>query len=142
MSSFNAILNGPLQGVLTWENWETLINTLKATQGEGWYVYFVGTGVPDDRLQGENFGHVMSEIDQLLRRDHEERYFGIAYVDDFETPSLVKIYDPNNLGSSCGSSGMFIPPGWVISKMPPEEIRSHQITPQGRKRWWHALIGR
>ncbi len=29
---------------------------------------------------------------------------GIVYVDDPVAPSLIKIYDPNNLGSTCGSS--------------------------------------
>jgi len=39
-----------------------------------------------------------------LRADHHESYCGIVYADDLDKPRLIKIYDPNNLGSSCGSS--------------------------------------
>jgi hypothetical protein len=46
---------------------------------------------------------------RLLRAEHHESYCGIVYADDLENPRLIKIYDPNNLGSSCGSSKN--PPG-------------------------------
>jgi hypothetical protein len=29
---------------------------------------------------------------------------GIAYVNDLKNPNFVKIFHPNNLGKSCGSS--------------------------------------
>ncbi len=32
-------------------------------------------------------------------------YCGIVYADDSENPTLVKVYDLNNLGPSCGSCG-------------------------------------
>jgi len=41
----------------------------------------------------------------VMSWDHDETYLGIAYTDHFNTPDLVKIYDPNNPGSSCGSNG-------------------------------------
>jgi hypothetical protein len=46
----------------------------------------------------------IERIDALLRAEHHESYCGIVYADDLENPRLIKIYDPNNLGSSCGSS--------------------------------------
>ena len=46
----------------------------------------------------------VTEIDRLLRQDHAEDYCGIVYADDLQQPRFIKIYDPNNLGVSCGYS--------------------------------------
>ena len=140
MNPFTEVLKGTLYGVMSWTQWETLQATMLNTRQDGWYVYYAGEAVPTHKQADENFNHILGEIDQLLRRDHDEAYLGIVYTDHFDMPTLVKIYDPNNLGSSCGSSGLFVPPGWVISKMPPEEIHSSRPIPQGRKRWWNNLF--
>lgn len=139
MNNFTTTLNGLLYGVLRWEQWDALQQTLRSSQDKGWYVYYVGHSMPSEKTSGENFNRVLSEIDVLLRRDHLEEYLGIVYVNDFDAPSLIKIYDPHNLGSSCGSSGLFIPPAWVISRMPPEPIHNPDFIPQGRQRWWKKL---
>jgi hypothetical protein len=76
-----------------------------------------------------------------LRAEHHESYCGIVYADDLENPSLIKIYDPNNLGSSCGSSKTPHPPGWVMSRLPPDEIIAPRAAPENRKRWWQGLLG-
>lgn len=140
MNSFAEVLKGPLYGVMSWDQWDTLQTTMINTRQGGWYVYYVGEAVPTYKQTDDSFDHIVKEIDQLLRRDHDEAYLGIVYTDHFDTPTLVKIYDPNNLGASCGSSGIFVPPGWVISKMPPVEIQSPIRIPQGRKRWWNNLF--
>ena len=139
MNAFTTILNGTLYGVLHWAQWDALRQTLRSSQQDGWYVYYVGHSLPAEKTSGENFSRILEEIDLLLRRDHQEDYLGIVYVDDFAAPRLVKIYDPHNLGSSCGSSGLFVPPGWVISSMLPEPIHNPSLIPQGRQRWWKAL---
>lgn len=139
MHTFTAALNGLLYGVLHWEKWAALQHTLRTSAEDGWYVYYVGQGIPSEKTSGENFDRLLGEIDELLRRDHLEEYLGIVYVDNFDMPALVKIYDPHNLGSSCGPSGQFIPPAWVISRMPPEPIHNPNLIPQGRQRWWKKL---
>jgi hypothetical protein len=139
MNSFNAILNGSLSGVLSWEQWEALCQRI-LDGSNGWYVYAVGNGIPDSELNGAALAVVLEEIDALLRRDHDQDYCGIVYVDDFTEPTLIKIYDPNNLGSSCGSSGRQIPPGWILSRMPPEPIASDIPLPNNRRRWWQGLL--
>jgi len=141
MKTFNAALNGYLNGVLRWEQWEALSDQLQ-TDGHDWYVYAVGHGIPETPVNGAALTTVLHEIDALLRQDHDEDYLGIVYVDDFSNPTLVKIYDPNNLGSSCGSCGWQIPPGWVLSRMPPEPIASDIPLPNNRRRWWQGLLGK
>jgi hypothetical protein len=101
----------------------------------------VGNSIPEEPLSGEPLVTLLRELDALLRRDHDEPYFGIAYADDLGDPTLIKIYDPNNLGSSCGSSGRAIPPGWIVSRMRPDPIGSEPV-PNSRKRWWQGILGR
>lgn len=100
----------------------------------------MGCGVPDTPLAGTELDKALTEIDLLLRRVHEEAYLGIVYADDLAHPTLVKIYDPNNLGSSCGSCGYTLPPGWVLSLRPPEPIASDIPLPGNRRRWWQSLF--
>ena len=138
MKTFTEILNGSLFGVLHWEHWETLCGQLRNSD-QPWYFYAVGCGVPDAPLADAELDKALAEIDALLRREHEETYLGIVYADDLASPSLVKIYDPNNLGSSCGSCGYTIPPGWVFSRQTPQAIFSDIPLPGNRRRWWQNL---
>jgi hypothetical protein len=82
-----------------------------------------------------------SDLDALWRREHDERLCGIVYADDLRIPSLVKIYDPNNLGVSCGFSSNPPLPGWVMSKLPPVDLPATQLVPKARRRWWQGLFG-
>ena len=137
---FTATLKGQLFGVMTWAQWDQIQETLRKNN-EPWYVYFVQSPPPQTPIAGSVFSDILAGIHALLRKEHRESYFGIAYVDNLQVPNLVKIYDPNHLGSSCGSSGTSTPPGWIISKWPPVAISGNVITPANRKRWWHSLIG-
>jgi hypothetical protein len=141
MKSFAEVFNGTLYGVMSWEKWDELRSRILA-DGKAWYVYAVGHGVPDAPFQGTAFAHALDEIHEVLKREHEEEHMGIIYADSFADPCLVKIYDPNNLGSSCGSCGRVIPPGWVLSLQPPMPIASDMPLPNNRRRWWQALLDR
>lgn len=139
MKNFEETLNGLLYGVLHWKQWETLCGQLR-NSGQAWYFYAVGCGVPDAPLAGAALDKAIDEIDALLRREHEQTYLGIVYTDDLASPTLVKIYDPNHLGSSCGSCGYTIPPGWVLSQQAPQPIASDIPLPGNRRRWWQNLF--
>jgi hypothetical protein len=139
MKTFEETLNGLLYGVMQWEQWDGLCRRLSES-GKPWYVYTVGCGVPDAPLTGAELVRTLTEITALLRREHEEDYLGIAYADDLVNPSLVKIYDPNNLGSSCGSAGYSIPPGWVLSLQAPLPVFNDVVLPGNRQRWWQNLF--
>jgi len=128
-------------GILYWEQLDQLWERLRERADAGWYVYAVGDDVPDQPVPEETFRRFVDEIDALLRRDHDEDYCGIVYVDDREHPEFVKIFDPNNLGSSCGSSGLRVLPGWVVSRVPPVDLEV-AVPPTGsRRRWWQRLFG-
>ncbi|MCX7898268.1 MAG: hypothetical protein N2441_10405, partial [Rhodocyclaceae bacterium] len=62
------------------------------------------------------------------------------YADDLENPRLVKIFDPNHLGVSCGFSAKPPAPGWVMSRVPPEAVDAEIVMPENRRRWWRRLF--
>ena len=79
------------------------------------------------------------KIDKLLHRERHEDYCGIVYTDSMEAPALIKIFEPSNLGVSCGFSNNPPLPGWVVSLIPPQPIESQRPLPASRQRWWQAL---
>ena len=138
-SSFLQAFNGTFFGVLRWPQLDELWETLRDSNAS-WYIYALGEAVPAKTVSDDEFRQFITEIDELLRRDHDEDYCGIVYVDDFSQPAMVKIFDPNNLGSVCGSSGKRTLPGWVVSKLPPVDIAEALTPPNNRRRWWQRLF--
>ncbi len=128
-------------GMLYWSDLDALWARLRERADEHWYVYAVGDVVPQAPVSAEDFRRFLEEVDRLLRQDHDEDYCGIVYVDDREAPSFVKIFDPNNLGSSCGSSGLRVLPGWVLSQVPPVDLEAAMPPTGSRRRWWQRLFG-
>lgn len=140
MTAFETKLKGTLYGLLRWPDWDALRRRLTATDAE-WFAYAVGSEPPLTPLVPAALGPMLEEIDALLRRDHQTDTFGIVYVDALDRPTLVKIYDPNQLGSACGSRGQPVPPGWVLSRDPPSRIDA-PVLPGQRRRWWTGLRDR
>ena len=131
--------HGALVCILRWPQLDQLWQWLRE-QPAGWYVYQIGEEPPEAPLDAEALQVVLEELDALLRHDHREDYCGIVYVDDPTAPTFIKVYDPNNLGASCGSSGRVIPPRWLISRTPPERVEDEGPTPGNRRRWWQRLF--
>ena len=140
MSTFLAQYNGPLTGLMRWPQWDSLTATLINDNNGEWYVYYVGEEVPATTLKSDMFEHFMDAMNTLLHRDHQEDYLGIVYVDDVAVPEFIKIYDPNNLGSSCGSIGYHVLPGWILSRCAPVDLKVEFPNTAGRRRWWKGLL--
>lgn len=140
MNEFAIHMNGRFRGILRWEELDALWATVRAVP-EGWYASLTGEAVPQEPLDAGVLPRFIEELDGLLRREHDYDYCGIVYVDDPAEPTLIKIYDPHNLGSSCGCGGTRIPPRWVLSRMPPTPINDDAPLPGARRRWWQRLFG-
>ncbi|MHB1083533.1 MAG: hypothetical protein ACYCZA_01640 [Thiobacillus sp.] len=138
---FDRYYNGLLYSVMRWDQLTAFWQNLDA--GAGWYLYAVGQAVPQEPSSADKVEQFTREMDELLRRDHHEDYCAIVYADNLDDPSFIKIYDPNHLGSSCGSSSMTssILPGWVMSRTPPRELQIHGVVTGQRKRWWQTFLG-
>lgn len=141
-SPFMQIYTGYLKGVMQWSDLDALWQTLRTQAGNNWYVYAVGETPPSSPTEPERLITFIDEIDKLLRTDHHEDYCGIVYTDDPSNPSLIKIFDPNNLGSSCGPGfGYTILPGWILSTVPPDDLQAAFPQPGNRQRWWQRIFG-
>ncbi len=133
---------GYFRNLLKWQELDALWEQLRGDSAKAWYIYAVGELPPETVATASQLQRFIEEINQLLRNEHDEDYCGIVYVDNVESPALIKIYDPNNLGSSCGS-GFGPPPlpGWVLSLQPPSDLNAAFPPPANRRRWWQRLFG-
>ncbi|MDA8383955.1 MAG: hypothetical protein M0037_13040 [Betaproteobacteria bacterium] len=136
--SFESSLNGLLYSLLSWQQLAAFWPRVDTSAG--WFLYAVGESVPTRPATDEQVADFIQRVDALLRRDHREDYCGIVYADDLESPRFIKIYDPNHLGSSCGSSKTPPLPGWIMSLTAPVELHAKRVLPGNRKRWWQAFL--
>jgi hypothetical protein len=118
VTEFQRLYTGRLWSVLAWDQLTALWQRIDPAAG--WYLWRSACRRADfrdgaGRCRGRRA--FIERIDALLRAEHHESYCGIVYADDLENPRLIKIYDPNNLGSSCGSSKT--PPGAGLDHEPP-----------------------
>ncbi len=141
MHPFLAAFHGGFSGVLRWAQLDALWEALLAPVGKRWYIYAVGEKPPGDPATTDEFQHFIQEIDQKLRKEHEEDYCGIIYADNLDDPSFIKIYDSGNLGVVCGFSEHPPLPGWILSTIPPVDLTDALTPPATRRRWWRRLVG-
>ncbi len=139
MSEFQTFYRGRLWSVMSWEQLTAFWQRIDPAAG--WYVYAVGEAAPLAPAGAAEVSAFIGKIDALLRDEHRHDYCGIVYADDLAAPNFVKIFDPNNLGVSCGFSDDPPLPGWILSRVPPEDLKPTAPLPEGRKRWWRALFG-
>ena len=132
---------GSFKGIRKWEDLDAFWEALETRSEPPWYVYAIGEPAPKEPVTQEQLKIFIDEIDALLRREHEEEYCGIVYVDDKSSPAFIKIYDPNNLGVVCGFSNNPPLPGWTVTRLPPVELNENTFLPQNRKRWWQKIFG-
>ena len=137
---FLAKFKGSFVSMMRWPQLDELWATLRQQADAGWYIYAIGETPPTAPVDAAQLEAFIDEVDALLRREHEEDYCGIVYVDDRHAPSLVKIYDPNNLGVSCGFSAQPPLPGWTLSLLPPCDLQAAMPPPGNRRRWWQRLF--
>ena len=138
-TAYYLAFRGSFTSIMQWAQLDTFWDTLRARADAGWYVYCIGEPVPNHALNAAQLQKFIQEVDALLRRDHDESYCGIVYTDSKTDPTFVKIFDPNHLGASCGSSKNPPLPGWILSLLPPAHLESKRPLPEGRRRWWKGL---
>lgn len=141
-NEFMQAFRGSFTSALRWHQLDDLWGRVRELAGEGWYIYAVGATPPQQPASDEEVLNFVAEIDQLLRKEHEEDYCGIVYADDPQRPAFIKIYDPHNLGVSCGYSDNPPLPGWIMSKLAPCDLPAARALTASRRRWWRRLLGR
>ncbi|MCB1775011.1 MAG: hypothetical protein KDI88_15455 [Gammaproteobacteria bacterium] len=129
---------GSFTSALRWHQLDDLWERVREAP-DGWFVYAIGEPPPAQPSGADELGRFIDEVDALLRREHDEDYCGIVYADSLREPAMIKIYDPNNLGVSCGYSDNPPLPGWVLSRLEPVDLEAARA-PAGRRRWWQRLF--
>ncbi len=137
--AFTSVFRGNFSGVLSWEDLDAFWGVVRNNAAAGWYVYALGEAPPAAPSTAEQVNTFLAEVDALLRREHQEDYCGIVYADSRTEPTMIKIFDPNNLGVSCGFSDNPPLPGWIMSRLPPVVLYDRAHRPENRKRWWRRL---
>ncbi|HFD78913.1 MAG TPA: hypothetical protein ENK05_00800 [Gammaproteobacteria bacterium] len=137
---FRSAFKGTFHGLLRWPQLDEFWQRLREDAAGGWYLYAIGEPPPTEVSSSEEVLRFIDRVDELLRREHQEDYCGIVYVDDTREPTFVKIFDPNNLGVSCGYSDNPPLPGWILSKLPPVDLQAPAPLPGNRRRWWQRLF--
>jgi hypothetical protein len=127
-------------GILRWQQLDDLWTAVRA-KPEGWYASLVGETPPTEPMAAAAVPAFLAELDTLLRTEHDYDYCGVVYADDPAEPTMIKVFDPHNMGSSCGCSGERIMPRWVLSRLKPVALVDASPLPTGRKRWWQKLFG-
>jgi len=126
-------LKGTFADFLKWQQLDEMWG--RVIRGE-WYFYQLGEALPLFALNGDELVRRIDALNELLHREHDYHYCGIVYADDVEHPTLIKVYDPSNIGSSCSRNATPSPPGWILSTEPPSLIENRAPTLHNRKRWW------
>jgi len=131
---------GNFTSTMRWHDLDAFWEILKAHADDHWYIYAVGEMPPETTSNKAHLLNFIEKIDALLHKEHDEDYCGIVYIDNKEAPEFVKIFDPNNLGVSCGFSDNPPLPGWVLSRIQPVELEDALNPPKNRQRWWQQLF--
>lgn len=131
---------GSFVSMMRWHDLDEFWEGLRSQADDGWYVYAVGEQPPGEPVRREQLLDFIEEVDTLLHQEHDEDYCGIVYADSRSEPAFIKIFDPNNLGVSCGFSEKPPLPGWILSRIPPIELEPALYPPNNRRRWWRRLF--
>ncbi len=140
MSDYLQEFKGTFTSTLRWHDLDAFWQILRQHNEGQWYIYAVGEPPPEHSASKQELDTFIDEVDRLLRKEHQEDYCGIVYADDLNNPAMVKIFDPHNLGVSCGFSEHPPLPGWVLSITKPQDLPRAYPPPGNRKRWWQSLF--
>lgn len=139
-TSFLEAFQGEFWGVLRWHQLDDVWQAVLDDQDKQWFIYSVGEEPPTQTVSPLQLSTFIKEVDQLLRQEHQEDYCGIVYADQLATPSFIKIFDPNNLGTMCGANKAPVLPSWILSTIPPSDLPNAVAPPKNRQRWWSSLF--
>lgn len=138
--TFVTAFRGSFSGILRWPQLDELWNVVLSSKSDNWYIYAVGEIPPQTAVTNTELTLFIEKIDILLHKEHKQDYCGVVYVDDRQHPEFIKIFDPGNLGVSCGFSDNPPLPGWILSKITPTDLPAALPPPGNRRRWWQRLF--
>jgi len=110
---------GRASGLLNWQDVDALWPLLSA-QPNGWYVYDLEKAVPTAPFSAADFTTFLPQAEALVNARRDRSHSGAIYLDNRNTPTFIKIFDPANMGTSCGGDHDMIFPRYILSKIQPD----------------------
>lgn len=108
-------------GILSWADLDAFWVELAAS-GQDWYVFDPFTDPPESPATADVFKTTLLTAEVLVNQRRDRSHSGAVYVDDRNAPTMVKVFDPVHMGSSCGCSGEAILPRWIFSHIKPDPL--------------------
>ena len=139
-TAFWQAYRGRFSGILSWADFDALWDRLAASDG-AWFVFNPEGALPDTPVGGADFRAVLAEARETIEQVRARSYCGAVYVDDRETPTFVKAFDPYKMGAVCGTSGEHTFPRWVFSRIRPDAalpLEPEAPQKRGPFRWMHG----
>jgi len=110
---------GRASGLLNWQEVDALWPRLTA-QPSSWYVYDLNTTPPEAPLPDAEFIAFLPQAQALVNERRDRSHSGAIYLDNHGSPTFIKIFDPTNMGTSCGGDHDMIFPRFIFSKLKPD----------------------
>jgi len=110
---------GRASGLIDWKDVDALWPLLGA-QPEGWFVYDLEATPPVAPMPAPDFTAFLPQAEALVNERRDRSHSGAIYIDSREAPSFIKIFDPTNMGTSCGGDHEMIFPRYILSKTKPD----------------------
>ncbi len=110
---------GSFSGLMNWQRVEEFFDAL-AENTEGWYVFQMDGPLPEAPLNAAEFKTRLAEMRDLTLTYRDASHCFSLFADHQTDPQFIKVFDPGNLGASCGSSGSRIYPRWTVSRIKPD----------------------
>ncbi|HMS26181.1 MAG TPA: hypothetical protein PKC80_02255 [Burkholderiaceae bacterium] len=138
--NFRQRYHGCFQGMLQWQQLDDLWVVVRA-QSNGWYLLSQAQienqkqDLPQEPMPAAEFLAQLDDINSHLHSEHQQSFCGIVYADDPLAPTLIKVYDPEGLGSMCRISTKPTVPLYVLTRLQPEPLQISAPTAPARA-WW------
>jgi hypothetical protein len=128
MSKYHFQFEKPLWGLLQWEDWERLIKSIRK-HDEKWHVHFIPNSHPVEIVRGAELAEMLVEINDLMQKKCKCKFMNNIYVDDLDSPSLIKIYENNEVACSHEMSSHRGGPLWILLKPDQDNVSESTLIP-------------
>jgi TusA-related sulfurtransferase len=121
---FVDLATGDLSGLLSWDEFDQICDSIMQRPDAGWYIYAVDEQPPQQMVSSTELVHFITTLKASIRKEYGREHCGIAFVDSRSEPALFKIFNPKLLKSICNIYGNAPLHGWIVSRHKPVDLRA------------------
>jgi TusA-related sulfurtransferase len=121
---FVELATGDLSGLLSWDEFDRICESIIRRSGAGWYIYAVDEQPPEQTVSDAELSRFITTLRERVHSEYRREHCGIAFVDSRSEPALFKVFNPKLLKSICNIYGNAPLHGWIISRHRPVDLRA------------------